>query len=311
MGEGRRGRVRGWRVRVFLAMALGALAARCSALTTFDGFASGNGTDAGSDGPITADGSSDGGTTTDGSAASDGAPSDAGAGDARPGDGGDAAASDAGFCASLSPAPMFCDDFDTPDAGFTKWTLDYEFGGGTIAIDSAESHSPPSSLLVSTPSSANPAGGRLTFSPPGTAKHVHFGFDLKIDMSDPQSGYAEVGYVVFTGAFKDDFYLDLHTDPTNNGFTTEAYPDGSPVTHELILPNSTTLAGWKRVVIDVDLATAHSVTMTVDGVMVVQQALEPELYLPGTLEVRPGIGYTGAPSNGWALRFDNVTIDWD
>jgi hypothetical protein len=306
MGPGRRRRLRAWRVRVFLAMALGAFAARCSVLTSFDSLTSGSAeAGRGVDASSSVEGSTDAASAADVSAA-DGATSEAGS------DGGalDAKA-DAGFCASLSPAPKLCDDFDEPDGGFAKWSLQYEFGGGTLAIDSAESRSAPSSLLVSTPATANNAGARLAITPPGTAQHVSFGFDLKVDTRDPQSGYAEIGYIVVTAGFQDNFYLRIYTDPTNNAFTAESYPDGASVPHNLTLSTSISFDTWRRVVVDVDLATAHAVTVTVDGVMAAQQALEPTLYMPGKLEVRPGIGYAAGPSSGWALRYDNVTVDWN
>jgi hypothetical protein len=53
-------------------------------------------------------------------------------------------------------------------------------------------------------------------------------------------------------------------------------------------------------------------TVTIDGNVAALLTLEPNLYAPAPVRVRPGIGYTGYPTTGdWRIRYDNVTIEWE
>jgi hypothetical protein len=275
---------------------MGALAIQCSALIPFDGYV-------GPDGSVdaaAADATGDHATPDAASAeASDAV--DAGSVDG-----------DAGrWCASLVPAPMFCDDFDDEGDFLPKWSNVILRNGGTVTRDPSAFRSAPSSMLASTPSSTMDSSGYLVFSPSTTVQHVKLAYDMRIDTRDTQAGYAEIAYVVLTGAYRTDFYIRAYQDPMKNGFTTESLSDGSVPQHVLDLGSTMTFDTWRRVAIDIDVATAHAVTVSIDGIQILNQPLEPELYFPGALEVRPGIGYIDTPSGPWSMRWDNVTIDWN
>ncbi|HEY8075068.1 MAG TPA: hypothetical protein VIF62_13185, partial [Labilithrix sp.] len=98
------------------------------------------------------------------------APGDDGGADATPPGDDDAAPPDGGtdaheggidagppFCASLSPAPKFCDDFDDLDPMTKKWDQQVFLTGiSSLAIDETQSTSAPASLLFQT--MARPSG---------------------------------------------------------------------------------------------------------------------------------------------------------
>jgi hypothetical protein len=280
---------------------MGALAVQCSALIPFDGYVAG--ADASAD-AAAADATFDH-AASDGRAGEAGYTSDGGVSDASVLDG------DAGrWCAHLVPAPMFCEDFDD-EGNFTKWTSVVQRNGGTLARDTNDFRSAPNSLLSRAPGSAMSQQAYLDFIPPTEVKHVKLAFDLRIDARDQQTGYAEIAYVVFNSPIHSDFYIRAYQDPATNGYTAESYPDGSAVQHNLSLGSTMTFDTWRRVAIDIDVATANALTVSIDGVQIVNQPLESTLYVPAGVEVRPGIGYTGSPSNLWSMRWDNVTIDWN
>ena len=68
---------------------------------------------------------------------------------------------------------------------------------------------------------------------------------------------------------------------------------------------------WTRVTVDIDVGTAHAMTVTIGGQIAAVQSLEANLYAPGPMTVKVGIGYTGSPTTSdWRVRYDDTTIDW-
>lgn len=229
--------------------------------------------------------------------------------DAASPDGGDAGR----WCDSVSPKPMFCDDFD--DQGpLSRWDGQYTRAGGFVGRDDASARSAPSSLLVVTPPATGP-GSAIVYRATTTPKSkVRVAYDVKIDARDSKSGYAESDYIRFDGPLRFSVYLRLNLDPkVTNVITSEAYPDGGVQAHDVSLGVGSRFDAWTRVVVTVDLASnPRTLTATLDGVPVASQVLEPSLYGPGPVAVQPGLGYTGAPTESdWRIRYDNVTIDWE
>ena len=283
-----------------MAIALGIATTRCSLTTSLDGLAGAEVADAGDaafDAPII-----EGGPSPDSSV-------EGGAdGSVDGGDGG------ARFCASLVPAPMFCDDFDVEDS-FARWGGMRLNAGGSVAYDQGASRSAPNSLLTIAPPNASAHGvGALQLSSASAVHRVRYAFDMRIDARDPQSAYAEASYIRFggaTGLYA--FYMRLYGDlSSGTTFTTEAYlPDGGIPAHDMNVA-AATFVDWMRVVVDLDLRTAPHVSITIDGALVRDMPLEPSLYPPALATVETGIGYGGTPSSGpWKLRYDNVTVDFE
>lgn len=240
---------------------------------------------------------SDGG---DGSTAIDGTPGDAPSNEAS-----------GRWCKTLSPAPVFCDDFD--DQGpFAGWTNQDLRAGGTVVRDSTASRSAPNSLLTDSPGSSNPGSAVLFLQIATTVSKLHYAYDMRIDVRDPQTGYAEINYVKLdNGMTSSAIYMRAFKSPTDPAtVTAEAYlADGGVPQHDIQLAGNPQFGGWRRVDLDLDLA-QHLLTVTIDGAMAGSTALESNLYVPSPIRVETGIGYTGSPSGEWRIRYDNVTIDW-
>jgi hypothetical protein len=144
---------------------------------------------------------------------------------------------------------------------------------------------------------------------------VRVAYDMRIDARDQQTKYAEINYIAFDSAvlhFR--VYMRVGgsaSDPTT--ITSEVYlADGGVPSHDVALSGTPSFDTWKRVAVEVDVgSTPHTMSATLDGKVVATQTLEPDLYTPGPVSVRPGIGYTGYPTTSdWRVRYDNVTIDW-
>lgn len=283
--------------RTIVVLASGLCAASCSLLNTFDGY-------------VAQPGSSDAAADVrveDGGVADSETPDAPSGVDSATDAGGDGAT--ARWCLTQTPQPMFCDDFDDPGA-FTKWSDVHQINGATAVRDTSAFTSGPNSLLTSTPGYAMSSPAFLELKSPASMKHVRFAFDYRIDKRDTMTGYAEVAYMHIVG--NSDFYMRVGQDPLSNGYTSESYADGgSPVQHNVSLPSSISFDSWRRVSIDLDVGSAHRITMSVDGTNVMNQPLEPNLYVPGPMTVAPGYGYCGYPTGPWRMRFDNVTVDWD
>jgi hypothetical protein len=247
------------------------------------------------------DGLSDGGKQD--AAQSDGPTPDA------PVEGGNA---DAGrWCDSLSPAPMFCDDFD--DQGpLTRWTDFFVRAGATIGRDGTDFRSSPNSLLAVSPPANTPSGANVHLDTSATKSKVHVAYDMRIDARDKSVGYAEINYIDIDAPIPLDFYMRVFDDPNSTStITSEANVDGGVLAHDVPLSGAPRFDTWTRVTVDIDVGAAHSMTVTIDGQTAAVQPLESNLYAPGPMIVKLGVGYTGSPTTSdWRIRYDNATIDW-
>lgn len=238
--------------------------------------------------------------------------SEAAAGDASPEAAGDGGSDGGRWCDSLSPAPMFCDDFD--DQGpFTRWTDQNVQNSGALSRDPTAFRSAPNALLSVAAASTTSSPACVFLQTNATKSQVHVAYDMQIDARDTSVGYAEINYIRFaTPALNFSVYLRVYDDPNSTTtLTSEAYlADGGVPAHDVGLAGSPRFDTWSRVTVDLDL-TSHTLSATVDGKVAATQTLEPDLYAPGPVTVNVGIGYTGHPSTAdWDIRYDNVTIDW-
>lgn len=249
-----------------------------------------------------ADGATESGPTGDGGL--DAAPSDGGGGgvDATP------EASAKRWCDALSTKPMFCEDFDIPPLA-PAWETHIDTGA-SVNVNVTDSRSPPGSLLVAI--ADNPAqklAGYLKFappSPPATVSKLHYTFDFRIDTA---GSYAEIAYVRLSSGHS--FYFRADTAGVRT-FTAEAYlADGGIPAHDIALTVPQTLTAWTHFDVTIDLASAQrTAKVLVDGTQVASQNLESTLYAPGAASIQAGIGYAPDGTSAWAMRFDNVTLDW-
>jgi hypothetical protein len=258
----------------------------CLWVRDVDGLASDNGKDA------LDSGSSDGDTTGEGGA-------DAGDDGALGADGEGGAT---GFCASLVPAPVFCDDFDGPPLT-TKWPTVTAPAGAVVATQTLAFVSPPRGLGINT-SGANAAFVSRSF--PGSFGSVHLAFDVLV----AQGSSTENTYVATLEVGNNAVALYASFDVSLLRLQERIANGGSPPTvvdHSAQPPLGK--GKWRHVVIDLALTGGSpKVTMQVEGAtMIANEALDPS-WQPGEATLSVGPTYLQV-SDPRALQFDNVVLD--
>jgi hypothetical protein len=244
-------------------------------------------------------GTRDGGGGEVEAALPDGGAPDVGGGDVGP------APPDAGFCASLSPQPSFCDDFDEGQSIDTGWSATDVWQGSFISVDGTY-YSQPNSFLSQIFAASSPGSARLREDLPTTASHVHMEFELLI----PQlaTGSFEIctlhepvadgtTYGVFYKYQNGDLLLYVRTLTDDGGQAEFTGKLGQPPT------------GWLHVEIDTDVSPSATVVVKHGGAIVLNAPnLNTSTDTRASLFVELGY-YSFNPADALA-HFDNVVIDW-
>jgi hypothetical protein len=224
------------------------------------------------------------------------------------------------FCASLVPAPVFCDDFDV-HALPGVWDSLTQMGG-TLALDTSSWVSPPHSLLAT--DSALAAGQPLNaalikrFTLPAPPTTFTWSFELEPVAVDTTSMAA----IVLASLDFDDAGGDRYSVQ----FTLEQ--DGGPVRLRLeeqsalvgggntyvphTLPDPLPLGQWTNVklVMTRTAATTASVQVTYGGTSELASTPLGMNVNATTLQLAIGSFYETEPSLGWTMRYDNVVLNF-
>lgn len=219
------------------------------------------------------------------------------------------AAPDAGprWCATLSPTPRFCDDFD--DGSFADdWTVFTlaPAGSGDMDLDPLEYVSAPASLNVVT--DAVPAQGtvnihlRRTLGAP--VSRVKLAFALKLPTVTLTKGAVAIATLdVSSNHF---FSLFLRDESASPGPSLEETTANGTVRHALTkLPPAN---AWTRVTIDLDLAAGKA-----DVLYGSEKVLDQAAIVAGNgteATARIGAVYVLGPADPFAASFDDVVLDY-
>jgi hypothetical protein len=234
--------------------------------------------------------------------------SGAAAGDASIGDAGvdgsdspaDAAKGGSGYCATLSPKPLFCCDFDEDGgvgAGWDSVTID---PGAAASIDTSTSTSGTSSLLAqSTQANSSGISALLhkSFSNVGFTE-THLAFDVHPDSAE----YAYVGSIDLSGGF---FVAVITPAPQIQISSSGTYP---------ALTSGLPTGTWTRVYVDLVLPGSAAGSLTISfgdpaGTfknVVLDHMTISDSAASGTASISTGLDNTTAV---WQGHFDNVTFD--
>jgi hypothetical protein len=205
-------------------------------------------------------------------------------------------------CASLSPAPVFCTDFDT---GTLASIIDSDTAvGGAIAFDDAVFRSPSRSVRLTAPAlaGADVAHAQLRRSfgfTPTTSIRVEF--DLKIDSTDPSSSNA---ISVGMGGYELGLFLGatakLRQGVPGDGGTAFSATNVTP-------PAAGT---WVHLALTIALVDgASTATLAYDGVASGPLPIVMDQYRASSWLVVVGLNYVDAPDDGRELHIDNLVID--
>jgi hypothetical protein len=224
------------------------------------------------------------------------------------------------FCASLSPPPMFCDDFDVhPLPGVWDGLTQT---GGTVALDTGASVSPPRSLLA-------------TDSPLGTGQSLDAALFKHFTLPSPPTTLSwsfqlqPVAVDTTTGTALVLASLDFVDTPGNRysvQFTLEQ--DGGPVRLRLeeqsglldggssyvphSLPDSLPLGKWTdvRLVMTRSGPTAASVEVSFGSTTELATTSLSMNVDATTVQMAVGSRFETEPSQGWTTRYDNVVLNF-
>ncbi len=272
---------------VVIAAPLGA----CSALVAFSGLVG--------DAPGPVDGEAD--SLVDSTTSTDGAAADAGAVV-------DATTLPVRFCADAQGA-SFCDDFDEPDGGFSRWSSTH-VGMGTLTVDLDASVSPPASLLATCVGGGMFNGVSLTENLSGHTR-ARLSADVRLDAFD-KIGYGSI--------------LEIHLLPLPSGFgdyrvaliytaglmTLDVYSEnneGGSVQNAT--PIALDFSAWQHISIEIAMTpTPHAAAFDANGTQLGNLAM-PAFAGSDTNQGQSatvGLPYLVSNTQPWGVRLDNVTV---
>ncbi len=224
------------------------------------------------------------------------------------------------FCATRSPQPLLCADFD--EGSYTPGWSFFHTTQGSIALDGAEFRSSPAAMIVQSDVASSGAVDvtaykTLTVTGPTTFSGT-IDLDVRVDKSDGAGGVAVLAqFGLVDGGGGGDYFVQLVVLPGAGGAlgcnVNEVFFDGvtttSPVQHPL--SQSIALGTWKHVTFTMAAPYAGGAgefTMSFDGTQVGSAPISvPVTNFTQTFGV--GLPYVLTPSNGWTAVFDNVIFD--
>lgn len=214
------------------------------------------------------------------------------------------------YCASLSPAPVLCEDFDEGTAFDAKFTTKYVASTAHLGADGAYAKSAPDSLF-STTDTSTPFVNSYAFlsrSFTGTSTRVELAFDVLL-LQTVQGAATVAAAVIADDGQATQHQLAFVLGSTNTVEESFAGADGGEVFLDTPLAVAPAVGTWSRVDIILSLA-QRTVTVTVDGQNAINAGpLDPSWQTSGVLTVEVGMGYVSATSGPWAIRYDDVVAN--
>jgi hypothetical protein len=263
------------------------------------------------------DGTTDAGARPDGSAPEDASPSDAS--DAGP---------DGPYCASLVPAPLFCDDFDENTGDAATLAAQWDFlssSGGKATLSGGTFESPPEAMLVTT-QPHNPfsdCAGYKSFPAQASKKGVYtLAFAIYLESPDTSNGANAVlsAIQLFDPSGTWDLQLEVYYATPTTAQTLRLSENASPsdggkntYTEHPIPGTALPLGAWTRVEMVLDLTQpigplgGNSATLVFNGNPVVAEVVNVTTAI-GTPEIIVGVPYAASTTAGWTVRYDDVSF---
>ncbi|NUP05395.1 MAG: hypothetical protein HOW73_04970 [Polyangiaceae bacterium] len=213
--------------------------------------------------------------------------------------GGGASGGSGPYCASLSPTPTLCNDFD--DVGpLVDWSTAIDPPGGSVDVDESVSRSAPASLRAQIPAGGDQFfSATITHAAGVTASEIVLGMDLRIEQGndeptlvgavrfawDPECG---VGIEIIDGGARAVHWEDTTSTPFSFG--------------ELGPPDT-----WSRVELRYVATAPSTISLSIDGIPVYENVAAPSCE-PAQPDLAVGINYT-PPNTGWIVNIDNLFFD--
>jgi hypothetical protein len=223
-------------------------------------------------------------------------------------------AADAGFCLSLQPKPLFCEDFDrTPLPG--QFTEQHNTNGSET-LDPTSYVSSPYSLLAQY--MALPLNAPLNvvlrekFNLKGLPSTLTFDLFLEpvkadTSMANAISVVASVDYFdAANNRYAMQFSQLVNAGQVNLRFEEQSQPAAMATTQtNHALAGTLPMNKWTEVRL---VVTAGHAQISYGGVLQADVTLTNPVN-PTTLQFSLGSSFESTPSQGWEMRYDNVTLD--
>jgi hypothetical protein len=241
------------------------------------------------------------------------------------GEGGGGVDGGGSFCASLSPTPTFCDDFDEATSP-TGWDQIIQ-NNGAVTVDSLLAFSKPGSMLAETSAAV---GGQQTeadvlkqfASLQGKAIQISASFEMNVQTWDPSSSGQILAFeIIFKNSSStfNQIVLNLNSLGASGvsaqiAENAQGADGGEAGYNSYPLSTHPPTKTWTKVEVDLVIASPTSaasnvITVKLDGAtQLSQQALQVPLQ-GGSPWVHMGIGYVATPAGAWAVRFDDLVVD--
>lgn len=207
------------------------------------------------------------------------------------------------FCATLSPAPVLCEDFDGDDP-VSSWTVDTKGAQSVVRVSTANVRSSPRALeSIVAAELPNYRAGAWRRSIAGVVNHARLSYSLFV--AEPPVGSYELALLRFTAldTNRSEFYLSLR----ESGAIFGEQSTSPSLGRELALSLAVPIRRWTRVVIDLVLTAPTSMVVTIDGVEALRQ---PSMSAaPGVASVAAGITYANAPTSSGHVFFDDLVFE--
>jgi hypothetical protein len=211
------------------------------------------------------------------------------------------------FCASRTPAPFLCDDFDER-TDFGRWEPPTRLFGGALRVDTADSYSAPGSLLVSIPSAmTNAPIAFLSKKVTRTVTGATLSFAIKTDDARGKTVRAPTATITAeTAAGQRQARVVLGTEGPN--VTELQLQPGGAVLFSQSFPLALPSGTWTRVEMAVSFTDPGHVTVKLDDQIAVDRSLHGG-WAPAPATANVGIEYASTPTTAFDVRMDNVVFD--
>jgi hypothetical protein len=228
-----------------------------------------------------------------------------------------------GFCASRSPTPVFCQDFDGPGLLLPANFSGVSTTGGALTLTDASAASPPTSLSAQdnalSSGSLDTALRNFFSSLPSTATTFTFDFQIEpVSVDSAGSGVLVAASLDFADAANNRYSLQFTLFQQgvagSVGIRLEEqaeFTDGGTYYQPHTL-QSIRVGAWTEVTLKLDRSQAASPKATVDlnGSPVLNATALTMNVNPTTLTLTIGSAYESTPSTGWTTRYDNVALNF-
>jgi hypothetical protein len=211
------------------------------------------------------------------------------------------------YCASLSPQPRFCDDFDDFDLA-NGWDQATVLPQSEMDLDDGTFTSAPLSYVVATRSvDAGGAAGNVSLRKTvlGAVSHVKLAFSARFSTTTVTKGLLAIATLDVSSNHYFTLYL-RDGDADSPAAILEELAGSTQTRH--LLTKLPVAGAWTRIEIDVDLAGAKA-NVTFGG----QKALT-DAPIDGTIgteaTIRLGAVYIYPPSDPFVANFDDVVLDF-